>query len=80
MGEVVNLREEYEAKLFVVDTVYGEFKIAGTLCGAIDIALPIGKTMTLTPNEVRSLIIALTNSRDDVLQNSRPFSDPRLIA
>lgn len=80
MGEVVNLCQEYDAKLFTVDTVYGEFKIAGTLCGAIDVALPIGKTLTLTPDEAQALIIALTNARDDVLQNSRPFDDPRLIS
>ena len=77
MGEIVNLRQEYDAKLFTVDTVYGEFKIAGTLCGAIDVALPIRKT--LTPDEAQLLIIALSNSRDDVLRNSRPFDDPRLI-
>ena len=78
MGEVVNLREEYVAKPFKVDTIYGEFNIAGTLCGCIDVALPVGKTLTLTPDEAQSLITALTNSREDVLTNSRSLTDHRL--
>ncbi len=78
MSNVVQLHEEYDAKLFTVGTVYGDFKIAGTLCGAVDVALPIGKTLTLTSDEVAALIVALSASRQDVLANSRPFTDPRL--
>ena len=79
MNNVVKLHEEYNAKLFTVDTIYGEFKIAGTLCGAIDLALPTGNTLALTPDEVAAIISALSAARHDVLENSRPFTDLRLI-
>ncbi len=67
----------YTAKSFTVETDVGTFKTSGTLCGNLDLATPNG-TWCLTPDEMQNLIVALTNARQDVLSNSRPFSDPRL--
>lgn len=69
----------YAAKLFAASTVFGEFQAAGTLCGHIDLATP-SVTYALSPDEAHALMIALQQARSDVLQNSRPFDDPRLIA
>lgn len=66
-------RDEYEAKLFRTNG----WTIAGTLCGNVDVATPHG-TYCMTPDELQALIVVLTNSRSDVLANSRPFSDPRI--
>ena len=72
-------RRSYNARPFVVHTIYGTFHVSGTLCGHIDVAIPQGGTLCLTPDEAASLIDALTHSRADVLANSRPFDDPRLV-
>jgi hypothetical protein len=80
MGDVIQLRpRSYTAKPFRAETVYGVFHVSGTLCGHIDVALPQGKTLALSPNEVLALVQALQGAREDVVNNSRPFDDPRLI-
>lgn len=80
MGNVVEFRpKEYTAKPFTAATIYGEFKISGTLCGSIDLAIPQSVTLAITPDEALSIIRALTAAREDVLENSRPFDDPRII-
>lgn len=80
-GNVVRLHFDslYTAKSFSARTGPGEFSCSGTLCGHIDLATPEGLTYPLSPDEVFALIHALQNSREDVLQNSRPLSDPRII-
>lgn len=69
---------DYCAKLFIVKTVYGDFKIAGTLCGNIDVALPHSSTLALTIEEVDLLVSALVGSREDVRSSASP-SDSRII-
>lgn len=78
MSNVVPLqRALYEAKPFSAQTEFGQFRASGTICGCIDFVGPFEGTYVLSPDEVLSLVIALQNARTDVLQNSRPFSDPR---
>jgi hypothetical protein len=80
MSNVVPLRGAlYEAKQFSAQTAAGKFLASGTLCGCIDFAGPFNGTYALSPDEVLSLIVALQNAREDVLRNSRPLSDPRLV-
>lgn len=69
----------YEAKLFQTHTELGDFKAAGTLCGHIDFVGPWKGTYTLSPDEAQAVAVMLQNARADVLEHSRPFSDPRLI-
>jgi hypothetical protein len=77
-ARVVPLDRGYRAKPFRAETIYGTFHVSGTLCGHVDVAVPQGKTLALSPDEVDALILALRLARSDVLQNSRPFDDPRL--
>lgn len=66
----------------------GPFVASGTLCGCVDFCDGVGwrngddpalrRTWTLTIPEVNALIAILSDARDDVITNSRPFSDPRL--
>jgi hypothetical protein len=78
---VIQLRPAlYEAKAFSAQTEYGEFKASGTLCGNIDFVGPFKNTFTISPDEALSVIIMLQNARADVLDNSRPYSDPRIIS
>jgi hypothetical protein len=35
--------------------------------------------LTPTPDEVMSLIVMLKNAREDVLKNSDPYGDPRIV-
>lgn len=80
MGDVIQLKKlPYRAKAFKAETVYGAFQVSGTLCGHIDVAVPQGKTLALSPDEVLALLQALQGARKDVLENSRPFDDPRLV-
>jgi hypothetical protein len=69
----------YSAKPFTAKTVFGDFSASGTICGAIDFTGPFKGTYTLTPDEALSVINALKNARTDVLNNSDPLGDPRLI-
>jgi hypothetical protein len=80
MGEIIQLRRKlYDAKFFSTNTVDGCFAVAGTLCGCIDFAVPQGKTYSLTPDEALTLINMLRQSRHDVLENSDPYGDPRIV-
>jgi len=73
---IIELRPAlYEAKEFRA----GTFRASGTLCGHIDVAGPFAGTLVLSPDEVLDLIFMLKHARDDVLQNARPDSDPRLV-
>jgi hypothetical protein len=65
---------EYVAKVFWS----GPFSMSGTLCGSIDIT-DGHRTHCLTPEEVADLIANLHAVRADVLANSRPFTDPRIV-
>jgi hypothetical protein len=65
---------EYVAKPFES----GPYRMSGTLCGAIDIT-DGHLTHCLTPDEIGDLIIVLHAVRADVLTNSRPFTDPRIV-
>lgn len=67
--------QEYTATPFEANG----FTASGTLCGHVDLALPHGKTYQLSPDEVRDLIMILRSAVDDVLQNSNPLTDPRII-
>jgi len=68
----------YEAAAFPVNTAEGRFIASGTLCGNIDFATPDG-TWCLSPDEAAALAIALKCARGDVLDNSDPLHDPRII-
>lgn len=71
---VIPFRRQYEAKMF---QAVG-WKVAGTLCGNVDVATPESGTYCMSPDEIQALIAALTNARADVLSNSEPYSDPRI--
>jgi hypothetical protein len=80
MSNVVQFKpNEYSAELFIVKTIYGDFRIAGTLCGNIDVSTPQGPTFALTVDEMTLLISALISSKEDVLSSSSPLSDSRII-
>jgi hypothetical protein len=75
LGSVVPLRRrEYTAKQFES----GHYKVSGTLCGAIDIS-DGHRTHCLTPDEVAGFIAILHAARADVLSNSDPYNDPRVV-
>ena len=69
----------YEAKLFRAMTEEGEYKAAGTLCGHIDFIGPWKGTYWLSPDEALSIITMLQGARADVLNNSDPLHDPRIV-
>lgn len=75
---VVQFPSPYTAKAFSVAVGNGRFKLSGTLCGCIDMAVPGGPTFVLTSDEAFALAQALLASRHDVLENSSPNHDPRL--
>lgn len=80
MGTVVSLRPKlYSAKLFRADTSFGSFSASGTLCGHIDFTCPFKGSYPILPDEALALIAMLTQARTDVLENSVPEHDPRLI-
>ena len=70
----------YEAKQFwvFVGESGEQFKMSGTLCGCIDLAVPNGPTFCLTPDEATMLAQALLEATKDVVNNSDPNNDPRL--
>lgn len=82
MSNVVPLQPPlYEAKLFKAGTALGQFSASGTLCGHIDFLVPSsGSIYPLSPDEALAVIVMLQQARADVLANSDPFNDPRLIA
>jgi len=77
---VIQLRPKlYDAKQFKVRTVFGEFIASGTLCGHIDFAGPFKGIYPLSTDDALALIIMLKNARADVLENSDPLHDPRIV-
>lgn len=80
INNVVQLRRKfYEAKAFKAQTVYGDFQASGTICGSIDFIGPFAGCYTVTPDEALAMIIMLKNARADVLDNSDPMGDPRIV-
>lgn len=78
---VVALRPAlYEAKRFEAITVYGPFAASGTLCGHIDFVGPFAGCYSLSPDEALAIIVMLQRARGDVLENSDPTHDPRIIS
>lgn len=69
---------EYTAKQFTAAVGGKTWLFSGTLCGAVDMATSNG-TWCLTPDEIPLVIAALQSAREDVLKNSKPYSDPRLV-
>ena len=69
----------YEAKIFRAVTEDGEYLASGTLCGHIDFVGPWKGTYLLSPDEALSIITMLQQARADVLNNSDPFHDPRIV-
>ena len=68
-GKLLEIKRTYSAKLFTVECQHGDFKIAGTLDGFIDLAIPQGKTLQLTPEEARTLAAQLQSSVEDIEKN-----------
>ena len=68
----------YSAKQFTAQVDGKEWLFSGTLCGNVDMATTAG-TFCLTPREVRAIIAALQSAQMDVLQNSNPNGDPRIV-
>ena len=83
MSEIVTFRPRnhlYEAKEFTAGTADGSWRASGTFCGHVDLVIPVvNATLILSPDEIQSIIIMLKQAREDVLTNSRPIDDPRLI-
>ena len=69
----------YTAKMFRAHTVHGQWKSAGTLCGHIDFCGPFQGTYQLSPDEALAVIVMLKQAREDVLANSDPIHDPRIV-
>lgn len=59
----------FRAKAFEVSWENASFKVSGTLDGFVDFAVPGGGTYPLSPDEARSLAIALNGSARDVEAN-----------
>lgn len=80
MSNVIALRPRlYAARPFTANTVFGEFRASGTLCGHIDFIGPFKGCYTLAPDEALALIVMLQRAREDVLEHSDPLGDPRII-
>lgn len=80
MSDVVPLGAPlYEATRFRADTELGRFTASGTLCGHIDFTGPFKGTYTLSPDEAFAVIVMLQRARADVLENSDPLHDPRIV-
>ena len=71
--------KSYVAKAFAAHTEFGNFGASGTLCGHIDFVGPWQGSYPLSPDEALAIIVALQQSRADVLNNADPLSDPRII-
>lgn len=80
MADVVQFQPRlYEAKAFRADTSFGQFEASGTLCGHIDFIGPWEGSYPLSPDEALAVIVMLKQARADVLENSDPPHDPRII-
>jgi hypothetical protein len=55
----------YEAKPFTANTIYGEFKASGTLCGHIDFVGPFKGCYSVSPDEALAIIVMLQQARAD---------------
>lgn len=76
MADIVPFKPKlYEAKRFAA----GGFEASGTLCGHIDFVVPSGGTHVLSPDEALAVIAMLQGAREDVLANSDPLHDPRIV-
>jgi hypothetical protein len=71
-------RKTYTAKLFGVPIGDG-FKLAGTLDGFIDFAVPERGTYQLTLDEARAMVAALTGAIEDVKANCLYDRDALLL-
>ena len=69
----------YAAIRFEARTAFGQFAASGTLCGHIDFVGPFKGTYALSPDEVLAIIVMLQQARTDVLSNSDPLNDPRIV-
>lgn len=69
----------YQAKRCLAETEAGTFEASRTLCGHIDFIGPFRGTYSLSPDEALALVIMLQKARSDVLENSDPRGDPRLV-
>lgn len=69
----------YEARAFRAQTTFGEFEASGTLDGHIDFIGPFKGCYPLSPDEALAVIVMLQRAREDVLENSDPKGDPRLV-
>lgn len=77
---VVPLRPKlYQAKAFRAETTFGRFEASGTLCGHIDFIGPWRGSYPISPDEAQAIIIMLQQARADVLENSDPLHDPRIV-
>jgi hypothetical protein len=65
---------EYVAKVFKS----GPFTASGTLCGCVDFTDGV-RTWCMTVPELDALVAMLEYARADVVKNSRPFTDPRIV-
>lgn len=59
----------FTAKLFTVPWESNSFKLAGTLDGFIDLAVPCGGTYPLSLGEAKQLASALTSAIVDIESN-----------
>lgn len=71
--------EAYQAKAFVAHTTFGPFEASGTLCGNIDFIGPFDGCYPITPDEALAISVMLQQARADVLNNSDPLGDPRIV-
>lgn len=69
----------YRAREFSACTEYGTFRASGTLCGHVDFVGPFSGCYAMSPDEVLALIVMLQMARADVLENSDPMGDPRIV-
>lgn len=70
MGQLLEMpAKTYKAKLFEVLIGISSFKLAGTLDGFIDFAIPDVGTYPLSLDEARLLVAALTGAISDIEAN-----------
>ena len=70
MGKLIEIpKNTFTAKLFEASWDTSVFKVAGTLDGLIDLAVPGGGTYPLSLDEARGVIVALNNAIADVKAN-----------
>ena len=76
MADIVQFKpREYTAKQFTS----GQFEMSGTLCGNVDFTDGVSGTWCLTVPDLDHLIASLRAVREDVVNNSQPFTDKRIV-